>query len=124
MKLTQIKNERIDRGIINKLATVTTGICLGLMVMPGIRAAEVSNFPVAVELNKAQTLLAQRICTAYRVIRRNGLYVYHGNRVIATIPYNQIVSVTQISRDGKWAKVYYQGGYGWVASNYLSCYQQ
>jgi len=124
MKLTQTKIAKINQTIINKLAIVTTGICLGLMVMPATRAAELSNSPVSLQSNSAEKLLAQRICNTYRVTSRNGLYVYNGNQIIDTIPHNKIVTVTQVSSDGEWVKIYYQGGSGWVARIYLSCYQQ
>ncbi|MBE9011734.1 SH3 domain-containing protein [Pseudanabaenaceae cyanobacterium LEGE 13415] len=74
---------------------------------------------------------AQRACQTYRVARPHGLYVYvnAGSRIVTTLPYNQIVRVDGLSNDGSWAKIRYrrvdgQVGAGWVATNYLGCYQK
>ncbi|GAP97454.1 SH3 domain-containing protein [Leptolyngbya sp. NIES-2104] len=73
---------------------------------------------------------AQRVCQTYRVTRNFGLYVYvnGGKRIIATLPYNQIVGVIGLSDGGDWAKIRYlrvdgRYGEGWVSSQFLTCFQ-
>lgn len=73
---------------------------------------------------------AQRVCQTYRVTREFGLYVYvdGGKRIIATLPYNQIVEVIGLSDKGDWAKIRYlrvdnRYGEGWVSSQFLTCFQ-
>lgn len=77
-----------------------------------------------------QSASAQRVCQTYRVTREFGLYVYvdSGRRIVTTLPYNQIVQVVGLSDDGDWAKVRYlrvdnRYGEGWVASQFLTCFQ-
>lgn len=129
-------NGKKSNGIINKLVLFTTSAFISFTttqigLMPSALAAQktvdtsqASNSSSLVNQNSDQTLLAQYLCRSYRVTRPNGLYVYHGRRVVATIYYNTIVRVTQVSRNGKWALVYYRGGSGWVARGYLGCYQR
>ncbi len=84
----------------------------------------------ALEVVKPQPAQAQRLCRSYIVTRPNGLYVYRngGTQILTTLPYNNIVYVDQVSSNG-WARIKYlavDGRYwsGWVARNYLACYQQ
>jgi hypothetical protein len=86
---------------------------------------------VAIEAVSNHSATAQRLCSSYKVTRQGGLYVYinGGTEIITTLPYNNIVTVTGMSADGTWAEIEYlrvdgQIGAGWVAANYLSCYQQ
>jgi hypothetical protein len=86
---------------------------------------------VAIEAISNHSALAQRLCSSYKVTRQGGLYVYinGGTEIITTLPYNNIVTVTGMSADGTWAKIEYlrvdgQIGEGWVAADYLSCYQE
>ncbi len=84
----------------------------------------------ALEVVKPQPAQAQRLCRSYVVTRPNGLYVYRnaGTQILTTLPYNNIVYVDQVRSNG-WARIKYlavDGRYwsGWVARNYLACYQQ
>ncbi len=101
---------------ISKLLVLAVGLNLSFISMEAI-----SNKPA----------VAQRICQSYRVTRQAGLYVYinGGSEIIATLPYNNIVTVTGMSADGSWASIEYlrvdgQIGEGWVAASYLTCYQE
>ena len=102
--------------VVSKLAMLSLGLTISLM---------------AIETTQIKPAKAQRLCTSYRVVRPNGLYVYinGGSQIITTLPYNNIVNVNGISADGSWAKIQYlrvdgQMGYGWVAKEFLECYQQ
>lgn len=102
--------------LISKLAILSLGFTVSLM---------------AVVTTQIKPVQAQRLCYSYRVTRPNGLYVYinGGSQIITTLPYNNIVNVNGISADGSWAKIQYlrvdgQMGQGWVAREFLECYQQ
>ncbi|CAN1211428.1 SH3 domain-containing protein [Tumidithrix helvetica PCC 7403] len=102
--------------IISKLLVLAIGVSLSV---------------VAVEATSIESAMAQRLCQSYRVTRDGGLYVYinAGSEIITTLPYGNIVRVTGMSSDGEWARIEYlrvdgQTGEGWVASSYLSCYQE
>ena len=136
MQLTKTKQGKINTKSVNKLVVFTTGFIasfiaaqatltpLAIAAQKTSETSKASDLSSVVNNNSEERLLAQRLCRSYRVTRSAGLYVYHGNRVVATIPYNTIVSVSSISADGSWAQVSYGGGYGWVARTYLGCYQQ
>ncbi|WP_425216304.1 SH3 domain-containing protein [Tumidithrix helvetica] len=82
-------------------------------------------------MKSTDSAIAQRLCQSYKVTRSRGLYVYvnAGSRIITTLPYGNIVRVTGMSSNGEWARIEYlrvdgRTGRGWVASSYLSCYQE
>lgn len=101
------------------LAQKATGLMIGLILNVG-----------GLALLAPHPASAQQICHTYRVTREYGLYVYvdGGKRIITTLPYNEIVEVTALSNDGDWADIQYLRaddtyGEGWVASDFLSCFQ-
>jgi hypothetical protein len=86
---------------------------------------------MTIEAASPRVAISQQICQSYRVTRRAGLYVYinAGRRIITTLPYGNIVSVTGMSAGGDWARIEYlrvdgQIGSGWVVASHLACYQQ
>jgi Bacterial SH3 domain len=102
--------------LISKLLVLAVGVALNV---------------VAIEATSNHAAMAQRLCQSYRVTRDGGLYVYinAGSEIITTLPYGNIVTVTGMSSDGSWASIEYlrvdgQIGEGWVAADYLACYQQ
>ena len=102
--------------ILGKLLVLLLGVNLGIITIE-------ATFPPAA--------IAQRLCQSYRVTRNGGLYVYinAGRRIITTLPYGQIVSVTGMSAEGEWARIEYlrvdgKIGSGWVVADYLACYQE
>lgn len=97
----------------------------------GLLVIGVSSSFAAIEAIQTPSVQAQAVCQSYRVTRPDGLYVYiqGGKRIITTLPYNYIVTVIGLSKDAEWAKIEYprrdgQIGSGWVAAEYLSCFQQ
>jgi MFS-type transporter involved in bile tolerance (Atg22 family) len=85
----------------------------------------------AIESTANRPVMAQQLCQSYRVTREFGLYVYinAGREILTTLPPGNIVRVTGMSADGEWARIEYlrrdnKIGRGWVASNFLSCYQE
>ncbi len=101
------------------LAKKTTALMIGVLLNVG-----------GIGLIASHPVSAQTICQTYRVTRYYGLYVYvdAGNRIITTLPHNAIVRVTGLSDDGVWADIRYLRvdglyGRGWVAAEYLRCFQ-
>ncbi|RUT08808.1 hypothetical protein DSM106972_008610 [Dulcicalothrix desertica PCC 7102] len=97
----------------------------------GLFVIGVSSSFAAIETIQTPSVQAQKVCQSYRVTRPNGLYVYiqGGKRIVTTLPYNYIVTVTGLSKDAYWAKIEYprrdgQIGSGWVAARHLKCFQQ
>jgi Bacterial SH3 domain len=85
----------------------------------------------AIESTANRPVMAQQLCQSYRVTREFGLYVYinAGREILTVLPYGNVVRVTGMSADGEWARIEYlrrdnQIGRGWVAANFLSCYQE
>ncbi|MCY7337868.1 MAG: SH3 domain-containing protein [Chamaesiphon sp.] len=102
--------------ILGKLLVLVLGVNLGVMT---------------IEATSPRAAIAQQLCQSYKVTRNGGLYVYinAGSRIITTLPYGQLVSVTGISAEGDWARIEYlrmdgQIGEGWVAADHLACYQE
>ena len=75
--------------------------------------------------NNQNTILAWRnLCRTYKVKKSEGLDVYRGRRVLATIPYDTVVKVTAISRDRSRAFVYAPRASGWANYEDLECYEK
>lgn len=120
---------------MNKLALLAVGIIFSF---------------VTIEATPTRLAQAQKICQSYRITRPEGLNVYvvyvrshrrvtrpgvvdvhiqGRNQIITTLPYNYIVTVTQLSRNRKWAKIQYLKsdglrGQGWVSPTSLACFQR
>lgn len=120
---------------MNKLALLAVGIIFSFFT---------------IEATSTRLAQAQKICQSYRITRPEGLNVYvvyvrshrrvtrpgvvdvhiqGRNQIITTLPYNYIVTVTQISRNRKWAKIQYLKtdglrGEGWVSPKSLACFQR
>lgn len=97
----------------------------------GLLVIGVSSSFTAIEAIQTPLVKAQAVCQSYRVTRPDGLYVYiqGGKRIITTLPYNYIVTVIGLSEDAEWTEIEYPRrdglrGSGWVATEYLSCFQQ
>lgn len=75
--------------------------------------------------NNQNTILAWRnLCRTYKVKRSEGLDVYRGRRLLATIPYDTVVKITAKSRDNLRAFVYAPRASGWADYDALACYEK
>jgi hypothetical protein len=86
---------------------------------------------IMLETNSNHLAMAKPLCQLYRVVLPENriLYVYDGNQIIYSLPYNSLVSVTRLSSNGEWAEIYYETengkvDSGWVGQHYLYCYQE
>jgi len=134
MKTAQFEQQLPTKGntSLKKISFYGTSLYVSLLTIlniytaPSMAVSKISQTEQISTVNSENNvrLVSQYICRLYRVTRRYGLYVYHGNEIVDTIPYNTIVVVKEISFDGDWTYVYYQGGSGWVATRHLACYQE
>jgi hypothetical protein len=102
--------------MLNKMLGLAIGVSLSIVVL---------------EISSNHLAIARPLCQVYRVVLPEGriLNIYDGDQIIYSLPYNSLVSVTRISSNGEWAKIYYvkedgKVDSGWVGQRYLDCYQE